>query len=476
LGSAIHRIPIGKRHCLFAFIFISVQAFSQTWSEPVIINYGISILPDFVVDSEGTIHCVWIEYLGNHYSKIYYSKSTNSGNSWSISVPITKNESRRIYYPHIVVDSKNNLFVSYDYDVDGWPKIAYVKFDSELDTWSEQFILDYGEYNAISVDHSDRVFFFWTKETTYYRVLVGDSLSDILRPYSKDTILCSFQSIGVDSENGLHIIGTRKHNFHLHTAYFVFKDGSWRTSVDISDMGAVQSSIEILENNQPSFFWTQPLLDSLYNIGSFLATFDGDTLTPLTFVDTIATGPTHFYSENNHLHLVEGIKHNGLFFLVDKQKNEIEFDCDTIESNAFAYNRNVCHKNDSNSYLIYHKVDTSWSSLPNSHNSSIIFRKMNLVNGTTDLTKKNKINIFPNPFSESINIEFPSQLENVKSIKIFDLSGNSMGNLKAISSHNWDQGYSITCSKEDIKKMPKGFYIIKIELHSKIFTSLIIHN
>lgn len=75
------------KKALFLFIsFILVAyAYNQTWTEPIQINTldGLNHNPDFCIDNEGNLHCVWSYKIETNYFVIYYSKSTDDGLSWS---------------------------------------------------------------------------------------------------------------------------------------------------------------------------------------------------------------------------------------------------------------------------------------------------------------------------------------------------------------------------------------------------------
>jgi hypothetical protein len=106
-----------KSKLLLWLCIIPMLALTQTWSEPVtIFSDGLNRYPDITIDKDGVMHCVWAHYLQTNYWKIYYSKSSDEGQTWSAAQDISLNTSRWMYNPQIIADANNNLYVSYDYN------------------------------------------------------------------------------------------------------------------------------------------------------------------------------------------------------------------------------------------------------------------------------------------------------------------------------------------------------------------------
>jgi len=100
-------------------IALSFSLGAQNWTEPVQINtlQGLNNNPDFCIGDDGTIHCVWSYRIEQFYRVIYYSKSTDDGLSWSVPENVSQNESHWMENPHVVVDSKNQIHLTYDVNV-----------------------------------------------------------------------------------------------------------------------------------------------------------------------------------------------------------------------------------------------------------------------------------------------------------------------------------------------------------------------
>jgi len=108
------------------FVLFTNLLFAQDWTEPINISNmeGTDYFPDITVGPDGTMHCVWTHKHTNQYMEIFYSNSSNEGLNWSTPVSISQNETLVCLKPHIVVDSKNNLYVTYDYNVSSSPIVV----------------------------------------------------------------------------------------------------------------------------------------------------------------------------------------------------------------------------------------------------------------------------------------------------------------------------------------------------------------
>ena len=100
----------------FVILFKTLAGNAQNWSTPVLISDmpGINNNQDMCIDRAGTRHVVWSHTVSNGYWTIMYSKSTTGGTTWSTPDTIVNIPGAWLYEPHIVSDTLNNLFVSFD--------------------------------------------------------------------------------------------------------------------------------------------------------------------------------------------------------------------------------------------------------------------------------------------------------------------------------------------------------------------------
>lgn len=124
-----------KKLIILSIIFLfSYQSHAQNWTEPVDVSHmgGLNVSPNFCIDNNGNIHCVWEHTFNQNHSAIFYSWSNDNGNNWSVAENISQNDEKRAIRPHIVHDSQNNLHLTYDYDVISTSivQIHYRKYNS----------------------------------------------------------------------------------------------------------------------------------------------------------------------------------------------------------------------------------------------------------------------------------------------------------------------------------------------------------
>ena len=116
-----NRFKFCKISVLTALLFLFAAHFTsaQTWSEPAVIysSNKYSVYPDFTIDNDGNLHCVWSTRHWSNYYRIYYSRSTDDGETWSNPISPSQNSSLEMSLPHIVCDTDNHLHLTYYHDV-----------------------------------------------------------------------------------------------------------------------------------------------------------------------------------------------------------------------------------------------------------------------------------------------------------------------------------------------------------------------
>jgi len=172
---------------------------------------GSDSQPDFTIDQNGTIHCVWVHKYTNYHWKIFYSSSSDNGNLWTTPEDISLNDTISLSNPNIASDSYNNLYVSYDYDLYNPSKtlVLLKKFDGI--NWGEADTISYNMYsswnNRIAIDNNDNIYVFWYYGTLNYRVSNdGINWNDIIAPYSANDYLFPYE-YAIDQQNNVHGIG-----------------------------------------------------------------------------------------------------------------------------------------------------------------------------------------------------------------------------------------------------------------------------
>nr|NQU88880.1 hypothetical protein [Bacteroidota bacterium] len=200
----------------FVILTISFTSTAQNWSGPVNVSNmeNTDYFPDFCIDNDGIIHCVWTHKNSFTWWEIYYSKSLDNGVTWSNPEDISQNSSEGCIRTHIVSNSKNHLFVSYDCDTENlMPNQVLLKTYDGI-SWSEADTVSEGVpgafQNRLTVDNNDRVYCFFYQGTNtgyfYYRYLEENLWSNIFKPYEGNDHLLVLDAIA-DDINNIHCLG-----------------------------------------------------------------------------------------------------------------------------------------------------------------------------------------------------------------------------------------------------------------------------
>ena len=103
------------KHIILIFTLLMISILSaQEWSGPINISNTVEqdYDPEFCIDNDGVLHCVWSFKIEQNYRKIYYSKSENDGETWSEPYSISQNNELWMASPKITSDSQNNLYIN----------------------------------------------------------------------------------------------------------------------------------------------------------------------------------------------------------------------------------------------------------------------------------------------------------------------------------------------------------------------------
>jgi len=180
---------------------------------------GDDMYPDIFKAKDGSLHCVWVLKHSNEYQEIYYSKSTDKGETWSIPENITNRDSFVFSHPHIVADTQDHLYVTADSSMWG---AGIVLITNNGNEWSDLFHLtDNGDENAIVISKDDRVYVFWnafSPDVIKYRYFENGTWSNIIQPYDYDSGGYQYTT---DSKNNIHILGSTYDGFY---AYFKYNE------------------------------------------------------------------------------------------------------------------------------------------------------------------------------------------------------------------------------------------------------------
>ena len=449
---------------------------AQQWSDPVnISNSGLTDdYHDFIIDNDGNLHCVWKRNIENNFSKIYYSHSENGGDSWSPPQNISLNGQYFLGNSHIVNDSANNLYVTYDYNIGDYfnTEIHLKKYDGV--SWSDAMVVSEGypgsDNNKLVIDCDDRVYCFWDLGGMLtYRYFENYVWSDIVCLY--DTIQDIYPKKIIAGSNGiLHLTGWHRlqgqSSWDMRVAYFNYdKLNNLWSDFQIVSNNYLWHGIDMDLDNEynPHITWCQFIWDSITPppYGTFYAYYDGtqwvndsvvtmNTRNPSIIIN--ANKPVIFTTEYN-----EALDDN--FYILAKNYTSNWYFIDTIKYHRIYTNIPLGYSG--SLYLTF----AGWVE---TNASEVYFMKANLDSLITGNNQSHFhpgsvtpcINVYPNPFIDKFNLSFSLHGNSSVRIDLLNISGNKTGCLleKQLNkgTHEFryfpDQG------------MTKGIYFLRIQI------------
>ncbi|UCH93135.1 MAG: exo-alpha-sialidase [Candidatus Aminicenantes bacterium] len=156
--------------------FIRSTDNGNSWCQPVNIsnNSGNSWSSTIAVDNAGNINAAWFDDTSGDW-QIYFSRSTDNGVNWSQPVTIANiNDFDGESSIPIAVDSAGNIYAAW-YDDEEGPTGEEIFFSRSTDngnTWSQPVNIsnnsEYSENPAIAVDNADGINIVWSGATPDY--------------------------------------------------------------------------------------------------------------------------------------------------------------------------------------------------------------------------------------------------------------------------------------------------------------------
>ncbi len=432
-----------KNLLFFTLLFFSLEyeIKSQNWTEPVNVSNmgGFNQMPDFCFDNNGVIHCVWSHIYETNFSKIFYSQSFDDGLTWTVAEDISLNSEKRIANPHLVCDSENNLHLTYDFDIGNYLEtlVYYKKFDGS--NWSEPIVVSENmpesHANKLVIDSNDRIYCFWYRSinnrTTFYRYLENGIWSEVFIPYDNNDYF-AFLNCAVDTGNNLHWIGA--HHYEGQTAYDIkpvyfiydYENDLW---IDYVEFGKNYSwygfDIDLDAACLPHIVWQEFTNNGIPpNDGTFYEYHNG---IGWTTPDLIVEDPfdqsiiIDIYNKPNILDSEKTETGTRLVHYYKTLSNWQGYVIDGDDSNG----KIEMKKQDNKIYITYEK------SVYNTKNfMEIMFSKMDMI---TIICENNEpvinLNIYPNPFCNSMTIAFEIKNNYRTQINIYSFDGKLLTNL-----------------------------------------------
>ncbi len=457
---------------LFISSFASPTLVAQEWTESVNISNlgGYSRVPDMVIDHSGVIHVVWSYRIEDWWWKIMYTCSEDDGTTWSVPLDLLQNTDLWMSQPHIDCDSKNHLYVSYDYATGTPDKLVYmVVYDKHQ--WSDPFLVSEGmpgsDYNKVVVDNNDRAFVFWNlySHYAYYRFLDGNLWSEFYCPFcdSTDKYLVSEHAKDIANNNFMKWSGvsTSFSYYGERAQYYEFNTlaNTWEYPEMINndtvnvyvDIALNNTNLpECVYHNKPSGedktkhtqkegnYWSDPEL---------VAGVSGNQKYQQIAID-----------QNDDVHIVEQQETVEGYGLVHYKKWNEKWVGQFVDSNYIVRFPKLLFNNNK-LFLVYSKT---WE-VKKEFLADLFFTKYDVVTNLKEETHKQpELEIYPNPAKSSISIEFENGREQEIDLSIYDITGKHIKTLLDKNISHGRQQLIWNGTDKNGKAVKSGSYFVRL--------------
>jgi len=474
-----------RKILLFLSIILSFPvSYAQNWTQPLnVSNMEWSAFPGIAVDENGILHVVWSEKIESNFRKIMYSKSVDDGNTWSTPFDLSQNSDTACTQAHIVAGNDNKLYVTYDYNV-GNPYQTYVHmkiFDGNV--WGSTIVvsenLPASHQNVLVADNDDRIYVFWYRGHKFcYRYLENNIWSDVSYPYENQH---GIEYAVADSENNLHCVGHYTYNGAdvpgIRITYFKYikSTDEWNDIILVNEEDTnVGADIALDSNEIPHFVWNQHITNSspwidgtiyCYQIEPYLFS-EEELVEHHTYMEKI------HISDNNVINIFLSTVYEDIWAFKHYFKlngNWYNTTIDNIISDLITGCPNVAEQNG--------KLYVSYFRCTGPGDCDVMFSKSDLItdiNQNQKIKKDQKLNVFPNPFSDMVTIRVHiSETEQV-SIKIYDIMGKSINTVCNSILKPGDHSFIWFGTNVNGTKVNQGNYIITLE-QNKITENKMVH-
>jgi hypothetical protein len=464
--------------------FKSSSLYSQEWSEPVNISNlsdHLNLDADMIIDNKEIIHVVWSMRMTSNmwWWKIMYTCSKDDGTTWAEPFDLLQNTDLWMSQPHIDFDSKNNLYVTYNYATGTPDKMVYlIVYDGRQ--WSDPILVSEGmpgsDYNKVVLDNEERVFVFWAygSQFTYYRYLENGAWSDFYCPYCDSVDVFAFADGHCLSENNLHWIGaSMSFNYYgerLQYYLFDINNNRWSTpQMPVQDTITVGIDIALNSGELPECVYrTYPSPDDKTkyirkegNNWSNPELVSGTKMTQINQQIAI--------DQNNDKHIVETAFNNSSTHLMHYHALKNVWYGTIIDSSTNFCNPTELLFHQDKLYLVYFR-----DSIPGTPDDDIFFTKYDIVTCIEEETRQTReLKIYPNPGSDNIYIEFENDQQQQIDLSIFDMNGKHQITL---FSETRPQGmYRQLWNGKDNKgkQLSAGQYLIRLKSGRNTITGLV---
>lgn len=488
------------------FTLISVHSLAQRapydYDDPITVYTQEVDKPisrfDVAIDNHGVIHCVMSIKIASNFYKIFYIKSEDDGISWTEPIDISNNNEKWVTVPKIVCDTVGHLYVVFTYDVGDYSKtkVVFKKFDGEY--WSTGDTITQGMNGAtdglITLSNSKVYCFFSHYHTICYKIFENGIWSQTYKicEGANNNRYYAYKVVTDDNGN-LHCIGSHTSELSSGTPivfYTKYENEVWSDLILFSDTTSLDMDICIDNENEPHIVWREQMANVVPPISGFYYSEyrDGSWLHKklLNASPTISENAI-IADANNEIKMVNSVTqklrndsyyfhrhyryYNGRWF-----NYELEYGS-YLESTPTGKNLLVKHEN--TIYLFYIRLIDTIINNNNEYLSSIYLRKKTTETDDIEISKipdNIRLNVYPNPTNNEINIEFYLNKPEQVKIGLYDMSGKL---IEILSDKPGTQGNNLLTLKSKAlqrKEVNTGFYIIKLSYGKNCYSQRIVFN
>jgi hypothetical protein len=211
----------------------------QTWSTMMNVSRTdsqTSYEPTLVVDNQDVLHCVWKQFETGSGYDLYYSNF--NGSNWTTPTNITNQNctGNDSHYSSMVVDSSDNLHLVYEAPI-GFYNIFYTHYNGI--SWSSPLNISNASGDAgfpcIAIDHQDFLHVVWREAGIMYTFFDGNSW---LTPEEIAYLPGggnAYQCIGMDTIGNPHVVWMFGQNDTFNIYYITRDDSVWTSPLNISN-------------------------------------------------------------------------------------------------------------------------------------------------------------------------------------------------------------------------------------------------
>lgn len=474
---------------IFILLFLSLvyTCFAQGWSTPVLVSDmpGINNNQDMCIDRTGTRHVVWSHTVTSGYWSIMYSKSTTGGMTWTTPDTIVNIPGAWLYEPHIVSDTFNNIYVSFDSISQGgsFGQVYLITKQGEL--WGTPHRIsnenEMAMHSLMTIDGNNKLYVFWQgyfnqNYKFIYKYLENEVWSEQIIPFV-DSNYYSIRSIKSDKHNNIHCTGLFKFfgegGSRRRVFYTMYENSTnaWQSFEVLNNYNSDQGC-DVAEDttSSPNLVWGQYTNTALPY--SFATVFKGHNQWGWEESDTITIVEEYnqklIIDKNNTMHVID------CYVLPDNNTlttfNYYSFTADGWSKEILDENGSIImfdmETTDQTVDVVYGKMIDR----PGPDTVRIYFiSKSILVDLPQPINREQPLSIYPNPCERWATISVTPTNLIPMSMKVFNMEGKPVKTFFENLTPTYKNEISWDLKDDNSRLIPSGVYLLVLKSKKFIY-------